>query len=101
MISQKLKLIYQLLIKKSMSIGERGRWKTQSRYFVQRDLNKELELFNKENAPYYFEKKYNAEVFDPAMKARREKLKNYRLSDFDDIRAEKRAVLENIKKNTP
>ncbi|TSH52293.1 hypothetical protein FG602_18665, partial [Salmonella enterica subsp. enterica serovar Derby] len=31
-------------------------------------------------------------VFDPAMKARREQLTNYRLSDFDDIRAEKRAV---------
>ncbi|EGG4642929.1 hypothetical protein HKL30_003563, partial [Salmonella enterica] len=55
------------------------------------------ELFNKENAPYYFEKKYNTEVFDPAMKARREKLKNYRLSDFDDIRAEKRAALEKHK----
>ncbi len=39
-----------------MSIGEREDGKTQSRYFVQRDLNKELELFNKENAPYYFEK---------------------------------------------
>ncbi len=24
--------------------------------FFQRDLNKELELFNKENIPYYFEK---------------------------------------------
>ncbi|EDZ2445310.1 hypothetical protein IAS23_001328, partial [Salmonella enterica subsp. enterica serovar Muenchen] len=31
------------------------------------------------------------------MKARREKLKNYRLSDFDDLRAEKRAVLEKHK----
>ncbi|ECR7039500.1 hypothetical protein F2K91_25835, partial [Salmonella enterica] len=30
-------------------------------------------------------------------KARREKLKNYRLSDFDDIRAEKRAALEKHK----
>ncbi|EKH3570007.1 hypothetical protein O7Q04_002845, partial [Salmonella enterica] len=29
--------------------------------------------------------------------ARREKLKNYRLSDFDDLRAEKRAVLEKHK----
>ncbi|EDJ1960171.1 hypothetical protein GE959_01560 [Salmonella enterica] len=75
--------------------GEDG--KTQSRYSVQRHLNKELELFNKENAPYYFEKKYNTEVFDPAMKARREKLKNYRLSDFDDLRAEKRAALEKHK----
>ncbi|MGS8690862.1 DUF1202 family protein, partial [Salmonella enterica subsp. enterica serovar Infantis] len=37
--------------------------KTQSRYCVQRDVNKELDLFNKENAPDYFEKKYNAEVF--------------------------------------
>ncbi|MCX9049394.1 hypothetical protein NLN95_22540 [Citrobacter portucalensis] len=60
-------------------------------------MNKELELFNKENAPYYFEKKYNAEVFGPAMKARQEKLKNYKLSDFDDIRAEKRVVLEKHK----
>ncbi|EAP6682462.1 hypothetical protein EJQ78_15165, partial [Salmonella enterica] len=33
----------------------------------------------------------------PAMKARREKLKNYRLSDFDDLRAEKRAALEKHK----
>ncbi|EBE3354482.1 hypothetical protein V4A38_004651, partial [Salmonella enterica] len=32
-----------------------------------------------------------------AMKARREKLKNYRLSDFDDLRAEKRAALEKHK----
>ncbi|HAF7750490.1 TPA: hypothetical protein G9335_001219, partial [Salmonella enterica subsp. enterica serovar Java] len=31
------------------------------------------------------------------MKARREKLKNYRLSDFDDLRAEKRAALEKHK----
>lgn len=31
------------------------------------------------------------------MKARKEKLKNYRLSDFDDIRAEKRAALEKHK----
>ncbi|EAM5620380.1 hypothetical protein CYH85_20330, partial [Salmonella enterica] len=30
-------------------------------------------------------------------KARREKLKNYRLSDFDDLRAEKRAALEKHK----
>ncbi|HFW6262350.1 TPA: hypothetical protein ACIB3J_004685, partial [Salmonella enterica subsp. enterica serovar Java] len=29
--------------------------------------------------------------------ARREKLKNYRLSDFDDLRAEKRAALEKHK----
>ncbi|EBS7633511.1 DUF1202 family protein [Salmonella enterica] len=75
--------------------GEDG--KTQSRYSVQRNLNKELEVFNKENAPYYFERRYNAEVFDPAMKARKEKLKNYRLSDFDDIRAEKRTALEKHK----
>ncbi|EAY5894514.1 DUF1202 family protein [Salmonella enterica] len=71
--------------------------KIQSRYFVQRDLNKELNNFNKENAPYYFEKKYNSEIFNPAMKARQEKLKNYKLSDFDDIRAEKRAALEKHK----
>lgn len=75
--------------------GEDG--KTQSRYTVQRDLNKELEVFNKENAPYYFERRYNAEIFDPAMKARQEKLKNYRSSDFDDIRAEKRVALEKHK----
>ncbi len=37
-----------------------------------------------------------------AMKARREKLKELQVEYFDDIRAEKRAVLgENIKKNTP
>lgn len=71
--------------------------KTQSRYFVQRDLNKELDDFNKENAPYYFERKYNSEIFDPAMKARHEKLKDYNSTDFDDIRAEKRAALEKHK----
>ncbi|ECE6018382.1 hypothetical protein DL121_09025 [Salmonella enterica subsp. enterica] len=68
--------------------------KTQSRYSVQRSLNKELDVFNKENAPYYFERRYNSEVFEPAMKARQEKLKNYKSSDFDDIRAEKRTALE-------
>ncbi|EAO2687074.1 DUF1202 family protein [Salmonella enterica] len=71
--------------------------KKYNRYSVLRELNKELDLFNKENAPYYFERKYNTEVFDPAIKARKEKLKNYRLSDFDDIRAEKRAALEKHK----
>lgn len=60
-------------------------------------MNKELEFFNKENVFYYFEKKYNVEVFDLVMKVCWEKLKNYRLSDFDDIRVEKCVVLEKYK----
>ncbi|UGS43551.1 DUF1202 family protein [Pseudocitrobacter corydidari] len=65
-----------------------------SRYVTVREISKEKEEFNKIYAPYVFERKYNEEVFEPAMKARREKLNKYRPSDFDDIRAEKRKVLE-------
>lgn len=65
-----------------------------NRYTVQRNLNKVRSDFDKANAPYFFERKYNQDIFEPAMKAREEKLRSYKMSDFDDIRAEKRAALQ-------
>lgn len=78
--------------------GKDENGKTLSRYYVQRDLNKEIDDFRKNNSPSIFSRKYDAEVFQPAMKERREKLGGYKNSDFDDIREESRQVLDKYKK---
>lgn len=65
----------------------------QDKFTVYKNLKQELLNYEKTDAPYYFEKKYNAEVFDPAMEARKQKLGKYSLSDFDDIRKEKRDAI--------
>lgn len=80
-------------ISKYWGVGDDG--EIQSRYSVRRELNKELELFNKERAPFYFKRKYDAEVYEPAIKARQEKLKSYKSSDFDDIRFERKTAIDN------
>ncbi|MFS6933756.1 hypothetical protein [Klebsiella oxytoca] len=56
-----------------------------------------LDDFIKNNAPYYFERKYNNDIYNPAAKAREKKLVNYSQDDFDDFRAEREKVFKKHK----
>ncbi|EDW1640627.1 DUF1202 family protein [Salmonella enterica subsp. enterica] len=69
--------------------GKDENGKILERYTVQRNLNKELDEYHKSNSPYVFERKYDNEIYEPALKARREESNN-----VEDIRVAKREALD-------
>lgn len=76
-------------------VEENGRELTRTIFY--NNLNKELRNFEKNNNPYQFEQKYHYEVFEPARKAREQKLKSYSQSDFDDLRAKRDEIVSKQK----